>query len=286
MSLRTHEVLRLWRLSAAPAETEARPTSASSGSASSDRFELVFDPSGSSTGLPARAQVPSSLRPFLPTPSFAHEVGGGEDIHAIIAQVQSTGVAETAEELMRRARFHSPGIDLSRLRPGTRLNFEPVVAPLAPTQVQLVQSPIVRDAVEQAWRDSNPHDANLRHEEGGWIYMNIQTGQVFTHRAPRGSSAGIDLRSPVAYVDAVVVGTFHTHPHSLADKYDLGPSDSDRNWDYSRGVPGLVRSSLGYHTHGWERRRLDLSGPWAYPGTPENDLAGGPGPVRSVPSGS
>ncbi len=281
LSVRIHEALRLWRLGGVRAEGAIRSGEHPTVSSPADAFELVLDPSSSPSGLAPRPLRPGPLRPSLNEPRFAHEVAVGEAISSIISKVQASGVTASADELMRRARFHLPGVDLSRLRPGTLLRFEPVTEKLAPTQTQLVHSAIVRDAVEQAWRDSNASDPNLRHEEGGWLYMNVESGQVFVHRAPSGSSAGIDLRSPVPYVDAVVVGTFHTHPHPIANNYDLGPSESDRNWDYSRGVPGIVRSVVGYHTHGWERRRLDLAGPWAYPGTEENDLSSGPGPVRS-----
>lgn len=280
MNVKTHEVLRLWRLPEVGAP-QVGPAAAA-GAASLDTFELVLDPS-SAPAQPAAATsaAPRVSRPRLPSAPTSHEVAPGETIQSIIAQLQAAGLAAPVSELERRARFHHPGVDLTRLRAGTVLDFGPVTALRAPTQAELVRSPIVRDAVEDAWRDSKADDPQLRHEEGGWIYMNIETGVVFTHRAPAGSLAGVDLRYPVAYVDAVVVGTFHTHPNGAEANYDLGPSESDRNWDYSRGVPGIVRSSLGYHTYGWERRRLDLEGPWAFPGTPENDLSGDPGPARS-----
>lgn len=279
--MKTHEVLRLWRLPE-PGVPQGG-VGAASGAGPLDTFELVLDPSSAPAApSPPSPGAPRVSRPSLSAAPSTHEVAPGETIHAIIAALQAAGLAGSSAELERRARFHHPGIDLTRLRAGTVLEFGPVTSPRAPTQAELVRSPIVRDAVEAAWLDSLPHDPQLRHEEGGWIYMNLETGVVFTHRAPAGSTAGVDLRSPAPYVDAVVVGTFHTHPNGVEANYDLGPSESDRNWDYSRGVPAIVRSSLGYHTYGWERRRLDLEGPWAFPGTPENDLSGDPGPMRSA----
>jgi hypothetical protein len=141
----------------------------------------------------------------------------------------------------------------------------------APTGAELIESPIVQQAIEAAWIDSKSNDPAARHEEGGWIYMNVKTGQVFTARAPVGAIASIDLSTPIHYVDSVVVGTFHIHPHPSSEGWVVGPSASDVAMEMSRGTPGIIRSDQGYEAYGWERR-TSLSGSWAYPGTPERPL--------------
>jgi hypothetical protein len=141
----------------------------------------------------------------------------------------------------------------------------------APTRRELLVHPIVRRAIEQAWLDSMPQDPEQRHEEGGWIYLNVKTGAVFTHRAERGATAQIDLSVPVLYVDSVIVGTFHTHPHPPGE-YIAGPSRSDMEMDESRGVPGIVRSWAGYHAYGCEQRASLEGKTGFFPGTPERPL--------------
>ena len=155
-----------------------------------------------------------------------------------------------------------PSLDFARHLPIRR----------APTRKELIAHPIVRRAIEQAWLDSKPDDPERRHEEGGWIYLNVRTGAVFTHRAALGKCASIDLSSPVLYVDSVIVGTFHTHPHPPDGSYLEGPSRSDEQMDRSRGVPGIVRSWSGYHAYGCERRESLVGRTGFFPGTPERPL--------------
>jgi hypothetical protein len=198
------------------------------------------------------------------------EVGFG-GLEAVIQRLLPLRGAPEREEILRRIRFNHPGIDVFALRLGTVLDLRSP-QPRAPDRRELLASPIVRRAIEDAWKDSQPFDPDARHEEGGWIYMNTKTGEVFAHRALNGVSASIDLSVPTLFVDAVIVGTFHTHPHPLEERYELGPSRSDEEMDESRGVPGIVRSHAGYHAYGPERR-LSLEGHTGFfPGTAERPL--------------
>jgi hypothetical protein len=131
-----------------------------------------------------------------------------------------------------------------------------------PTGVELANHPIVIRAMDEAWRDSNPGDPMTCHEEGGWIYLNRVTGQIFTHRAPPGGQAFIDLSEPVLYLDAVVVGSFHTHPNL---GWVAEPSDADFALEDARRVPGLVRSEFGIHPYGRFLRRERLDGAAGFP---------------------
>ena len=47
-----------------------------------------------------------------------------------------------------------------------------------PTIAELLNNPVVQQAMEEAWVDSLADDPQLRHEEGGWIYMDTTTGQI------------------------------------------------------------------------------------------------------------
>jgi hypothetical protein len=44
-----------------------------------------------------------------------------------------------------------------------------------PTADELLANPSVMQAMDQAWVDSKPDELGVRHEEGGWIYMNVST---------------------------------------------------------------------------------------------------------------
>src|SRR5438045_1873991 len=98
-----------------------------------------------------------------------------------------------------------------------------------PTADELLQDPIVVQAMEQAWIDSLPNNVANRHEEGGWIYMNTITGQITTLRASAGMRSRISLGNPPIVANAVVVGTFHTHPNPTSSGWTPGPSPTDTN---------------------------------------------------------
>lgn len=105
----------------------------------------------------------------------------------------------------------------------------------APTAAELLKNPIVRQALEQAWTDSLPDNAANRHEEGGWIYMEILSGEVKVRRAPSGAEAAIDLRQPPTFDGSVIVGKFHTHPNPTAGGWEpgaerLGQSNRRDSW--------------------------------------------------------
>ncbi len=138
MSLKTHEVLRLWRLPAGSPVPSSEAGETSSLAYAADGFELVVDPAlGLAPAAPLPLSGPRALRPSLSAPSLTHEVSVGDSIHGILSALEASGVSVGAAELMRRARFHAPGIDLDRLRPGTVLEFGPVQTARAPTQAEL-----------------------------------------------------------------------------------------------------------------------------------------------------
>ena len=135
----------------------------------------------------------------------------------------------------------------------------------APTNDELRQAPVVQQALEQAWTDSLPHDPAKRHEEGGWIYINLTTGELIAHPAATGLQAELEIGHPPPLPDSVVVATFHTHPNPTSEGWNPGPSDVDEEVLQRLGVPGLIRADDGVYVAGPESRRGGLTGGPGFP---------------------
>jgi len=135
----------------------------------------------------------------------------------------------------------------------------------SPTATELQNHAAVRRALEQAWKDSEPHDPLRRHEEGGWIYRNTATGEITVRRQTAGQQASIDLSRPPILPGAVVVGKFHTHPNPSSEGWRPGPSRGDARVDAVHGVPDLIRADDGVHVSGPDSRRGGLTGDPGYP---------------------
>jgi uncharacterized Zn-binding protein involved in type VI secretion len=134
-----------------------------------------------------------------------------------------------------------------------------------PTIAELQNDPVVQQALEQAWNDSQPADPANRHEEGGWIFMDATTGRITIQRAPRGARASINVNNPPNVPGSVPVGTFHTHPNPTAEGWDPGPSGADTRNATRRGVPTLIRADDGVHSTGPNARRGGLGGGSGFP---------------------
>jgi hypothetical protein len=135
----------------------------------------------------------------------------------------------------------------------------------APTAAELQTDPVVQQALEQAWLDSDPGDPVYRHEEGGWIYLDTTTGKITIERAQRGHKSSINLSKPPTLAGSVVVGKFHTHPQPAAEGWFTGPSADDQRTDALHGVPDLIRAEDGVHVSGPQSRRGGLAGGPGYP---------------------
>src|SRR4051812_5633312 len=120
----------------------------------------------------------------------------------------------------------------------------------APTADELLANPVVQAALAAAWADSQPESPDARHEEGGWIYLDLATGLLHTERAPRGAGDSIDLHLPPVFPGSVVVGKFHTHPTPPAGGWFTGPSPADLAIDARHGVPDLIRAEDGTYVSG------------------------------------
>jgi hypothetical protein len=135
----------------------------------------------------------------------------------------------------------------------------------APSVSELLDDPVVVEALKKAWNDSLPDDAARRHEEGGWIYMDIASGKIAMRSAAAGTQATLDLSAPHEIPGAVVVATFHTHPNPSTEGWETGPSTADTQSAWFFGVPCIIRADDGIHTTGPDSRRGGLTGGPGYP---------------------
>jgi hypothetical protein len=135
----------------------------------------------------------------------------------------------------------------------------------APTATELLANPVVQAALDQAWIDSQADNPATRHEEGGWIYLDLTTSQITTVRATRGILDGINLNNPPIVSDSIVVGKLHTHPNPELEGWTQGPSPSDIVVDARHGVPDLIRAENGVHISGPSSRRGGLAGGPGFP---------------------
>jgi hypothetical protein len=141
----------------------------------------------------------------------------------------------------------------------------------APTGKELINSPVVKAALDAAWRASNiAAGFPNRRENGGHIFMNLITGEISTAKAAQGTDWGsMSLPSPTPPDNTICVGHFHTHPNPEKDfAQECSPGEPESFM--ADGVPGLVRSAKGTFTCGPERR-LHLAGGRGYPGPSGGD---------------
>ena len=136
---------------------------------------------------------------------------------------------------------------------------------LAPTVDELLKNNLVQEALEQAWLDSLSDDPTRRHEEGGWVYANLLTGEVLIQRAPAGAASAMDLNHPPTIAACAVVATFHTHPHPSAEGWLAEPSAGDIRLAMAQGVPCFIRAEDGIHVTGPETRRGGMVGGPGFP---------------------
>ena len=86
---------------------------------------------------------------------------------------------------------------------------------------------VVRNALSQAWRDSQP-GVSGGHEEGGFIIRNV-TGGLSVARWPKGDGNTIILppHHDCKIGEDEIVASFHTHPNTGSD-FLQEPSETDK----------------------------------------------------------
>ena len=144
----------------------------------------------------------------------------------------------------------------------------------APAFGTLTADPTVAAALAAAWAAStvgvNPQVAG-KHEEGGWVYLNLITNVLSVQRAAHGAGAAINLAAPPVQADSVVVSKFHTHPN-LGPAWLATPSPQDVTVDAAHGVPDIVVGTTGINPAVFTtfasgpNRRLHLAGNQGLPG--------------------
>jgi len=134
-----------------------------------------------------------------------------------------------------------------------------------PTNSELLARSEVIQALGEAWTDSLVDDPINRHEEGGWIYLDLSTGAIVARRAPAGTRSRLSLANPPQLLNHVLVGTFHTHPNPASEGWDTGPSTQDERAAHYTGVPWLIRAEDGDYSTGPDGRRGELTGGPGYP---------------------
>lgn len=91
----------------------------------------------------------------------------------------------------------------------------------------LLNDAFVRDALKQAWEDSEPGGA-MAHEEGGFIVRD--DSEIFqVYRWPKGvqNEIRVPLHSGCKIGESEIVASFHTHPNIGSD-YLQEPSETDK----------------------------------------------------------
>ena len=127
----------------------------------------------------------------------------------------------------------------------------------------VLKDPRVREALDDAWRDSHEGDAD-EHEEGGWIYQcqmpNVITGEsrYYTEirRWPPGDVDSSGPAYPPRYEEHCrLVADFHTHPgpgprvNPGRDGYPNHEiSGADLLQSANNGIPGIMRYGHGSDT--------------------------------------
>jgi RHS repeat-associated protein len=134
--------------------------------------------------------------------------------------------------------------------------------PCTPTGAQMANNPVVRRALDRAFRDSGYNTQNA-HEEGGWIFAD-ENNNLRVARATRGTGGSINLNNPPLVMVRHgwrLVGDFHTHPYRdgqqvigeppgvVADQ-PQHPSKRDERLAAQRGTPALIRHPGGIRIYG------------------------------------
>lgn len=156
---------------------------------------------------------------------------------------------------------------------------------MAPSGNKMRRNPTVRAAMRAAWTDSNPAvtrwptadpaDAMApqcdpivgspptnAHEEGGFIYLNLITGNMTTRRVAAGGQAALPLSNPATVANSIVVGGFHTHPNVGNCWGAPFFSGADITWSSTNGVPLLMIGAFpgvantSFHATGSTRNHL------------------------------
>jgi len=100
--------------------------------------------------------------------------------------------------------------------------------------ISIVNDPDVKAAIDKAFEDSLPQELEARHEEGGWIIENTDTGKLRVQRCSGGPSGDMFMEVCDANLapNEQAAAFFHTHPGPEVDennvRWQIDPSPEDR----------------------------------------------------------
>jgi hypothetical protein len=120
-----------------------------------------------------------------------------------------------------------------------------------PDAADIVNDPMVKAAIDQAYEDSLAADLEARHEEGGWIIESMSTGALRVERCAGGPSGDMFMEVCDANLgpDEHAAAFFHTHPGPETDEngnhWQNDPSTEDRD-ALSGDQFGVVRTDNNY----------------------------------------
>lgn len=131
------------------------------------------------------------------------------------------------------------------------------------TVADVINDPVVQDALDQAWADSLEGTPD-EHEEGGWVQQCRQpagTGGGYSYYtqiipwAPGDVDSMPDPGPPPQDGSCRTVASFHTHPGPANANPDVDEfanhieSDADAMTAGANGIPGIIRYGVGDDTH-------------------------------------
>jgi hypothetical protein len=214
---------------------------------------------------PAAAKLTDNLRKMANGPDFKF----GSNYDKVRGEISRASAQEKADALADQT--------LIALLRGkmTFQDFAKAVELLgrqAPTGDQLMGNPIVTSAMDDAWANSNvgAKNPNDWRENGGYIFMNVVSGQISILKGAQGNWGAMNLPDPELKAipdDNIVVAIFHTHPNPAGKP---GCEDHDTQKSQLDGVPDVVRATKGPFPCGVSRR-LHLAGARGYPGPSGGD---------------
>jgi len=129
-----------------------------------------------------------------------------------------------------------------------------------PTLADITSDPYVDAELKRAFEDSNPNAPDVpngspgsqKHEQGGWVVWNKNTGELEVVRVPPGDRDGLGTivgTRPADNADQQTVGWFHTHPNKASEGYGSGPSPGDTGFQNGEAkVPGIIETHDGQKT--------------------------------------
>ncbi len=176
------------------------------------------------------------------------------------SQGDEEGVAAMDAQIAAAEKLIGPEASAADIDRGEAPSFdnEPIHVDGMPSSDSRLQDvldhPDVRSALETSWHNSQVDNPINRHEEGGWIISDSQTGESRTVPVSSGVRDGINAGDPGELgPNESVEGFYHTHPNPESDEigqsWTQGPSDTDKAWSDRNQVPLLVRSADGYHIY-------------------------------------